>query len=74
MIINSVLAKLRLNLRALSQRLMLFSSVLIWVSRSIMLDAAKVTFVSSACILGKPRLKQFDKSLNIDQKEKRINS
>ena len=60
---NSVFATLRLNLLALRQRLMLFSSVLIWVSRPSMSDAAKVTFVSSAYILGEPRLKQFGKSL-----------
>ena len=53
MTINSVFATLRLI--ALSQRLMLFSSVLIWVSRPSMPDAAaKVTFVSSAFILGEP--------------------
>ena len=51
----------------LALRSMLFSSVLIWLSKSIMLDAAKVTFVSSAYILWEPRLKQFD------QKEKRTN-
>ena len=59
---NSVFATLRLNLLALSQRLMLFSSVLILVSRPGMSDAAKGTFVSSAYILGEPRLKQFGKS------------
>ena len=41
---------------------MLFSSVLIWVSRPSMSDAAKVTFVSSAYILGEPKLKQFGRS------------
>ena len=40
------------------QRLMLFSSVLIWVSRPTMSDAAKVTFVSAAYILGDSRLKK----------------
>ncbi|PFX13552.1 OTU domain-containing protein, partial [Stylophora pistillata] len=44
---------------SLQERLMLLSSVLIWVSRPCMSDAAKVTFVSSAYILGEPRLKQF---------------
>ena len=63
MTINSVFATLRLNLFALSQRLMLFGLVLIWVSRPSMSDVAKVTFVSSAYILGEPRLKQFGKSL-----------
>ena len=61
--INSVLATLKLHLFALSQRSMLFNSVLIWVSRLIELDAAKVTFVSSAYILGEPRLRQLGKSL-----------
>ena len=59
---NSLFATLRLNLLALSQRLMLFSSVLIWVPRPSMSNAAKVTLVSSAYTLGEPRLKQFGKS------------
>ena len=63
MVINSVLATLRLHLLALSQRLVRYNSILIWVSRSIMLDAAKVTFLSSAYILGEPRLKHIGKSL-----------
>jgi len=48
---------------------MLLSSVFIRVSRSTMLDAEKVTFVSLAYILGEPRFKLFGKSLTIDQKE-----
>ena len=59
---NSVLGTLRLNLLALSQRSICFSSLLIWVSRSAKLDEEKVTLVSSAYILGEPMFKQFGRS------------
>ena len=59
-IINSVLATIRLNLLA---RSICFNSLLIFDSRSGMVGAEKITLVSSACILGELAFKQFGRSL-----------
>ena len=66
---DSVLATLRLNLLALSQRSLCFIQVLICNSRSGMLAVEKVTLVSSAHIQGEPLFKQLGRSLCTSKRE-----
>ena len=60
---NSVLAILKLSLLVKSQQLRFLSSEVLTFSRSAIVLASKVIFVSSANILGEAKLRQLGRSL-----------